>query len=150
MSTERMINEWQDAAGGFLRSGSWVDSAGAITSLQTAVAASSNALLSNSTVAVPFVSTIAAVPNVTWYLCTDTAVLIFDCADGSAVSLVIPAPKQSMFKPNGLVVDPTSSDVVPIISAAIGTLANVAGSLVTAYSSGVRSSRRVEQNAPSS
>lgn len=148
MATARLVHEWQDASGGFLRSGNFVLDTTDLTALEAAVVAVSNANLQYATLAVPFVSPTAATPGVTWYLCTDTAVLLFATGAGTTVQLVIPAPTQDIFKIDKLTVDPTSLLMVSLISEVVGNLCDSAGNTVTAFIQGVKSSRRTEQNAP--
>jgi hypothetical protein len=141
MSTERFINEWTDVGANFLRTGGWVDSSGAIVSLQAAMAAASNAQLDFSTVAVPFMSSIAPVLAI-YPTVGDVAVFNFVTGLGGGLQLVVPAPIAALFAPDSVTIDPTAAASVAIITAAIGTLSDAGGSLVTAYTSGVKSSRR--------
>ena len=148
MATNRLIWEWQDAAGGFLRAGNWIDSTFPLATLASAVALGSNTLLAAATDALPYVSSTPAVAGVTWYLATDTAVFNFQTAAGTFVTLVIPGPNSAMFKPGGTIIDPTAPISAGIISAAIGSLMDASGNLVTAYVQGNKGSRRTEQGAP--
>lgn len=145
----KVVNEWIDAAGGFLRSSNWADDGGPGTGpLLAELQAISNAQLASSVQSAPRAPTTSAVAGVTWWLCTDTVVLAFACADGTNVAVTVPAPDESIFLPGRQVVDPANADIVAIAAAAVGVLTNPAGSAVTAFVSGVRSSRRTEQNAP--
>jgi hypothetical protein len=147
-ATDRIINEWLDGAGGFLRTAGWVDSTVSSGPLLTALQAASNAELLYSEQSLPRTATTTPNPGATWWLCTDTVVLTFVCADLTNVGLIIPGPTAAIFLAGGLVVDPANGLVAAIIAAAIGTVRNATGSAVTAFVSGVKSSRRTEQNAP--
>lgn len=148
MATERLILEWTDAAGGFLRSGGWIDSGASLPTLGSAIALGSNTFLQAATAAVPYVSSTTAVGDVTWYLATDVAQYLFVTGTGTYVNLYIPGPKLAQFKTGGTIIDPTSGIAAAIISAAIGSLTDSAGNLVTAYVQGSKASRRTEQGAP--
>lgn len=148
MARNRLVLEWIDAAGGFMRSGGFIDSSFPLATLASAVANASNANLAFATDGLPFISSVAAVPGVTWYLTTDTAVLIFATAVGTYVTLIIPAPDQSMFLPGGTVIDPSAAKSAAVITAVIGSLMDPAGNLVTAYVQGSKGSRRTEQGSP--
>lgn len=148
MATNRLINEWNDAAGGFLRSANWVDPLGGLASLQAAWEATSNDALTYSTAGAPRAASNVAT-SALYYLTTDTAVLTFATAvAGTTISLIIPGPKSALFKADGVTIDPAAPLVAALITAAIGTLSTVAGSNAVSFIQGVRSSRRTEQNAP--
>lgn len=58
--------------------------------------------------------------------------LVFACADGTASTLVVVAPKRSIFMADGQTVDPTNADVVVLVAAAISECTNANGSPYTA------------------
>lgn len=147
-ATDRIVNEWIDGAGGFLRTAGWIDSTVSSGPLLTAMQAASNAELLYSEQGLPRTATASPNPGVTWWLCTDTAIFTFICLDLTNVGLIIPGPDSSMFLPGSLVIDPASTLAAAIIAQAIGVVLNPVGSPVTAFVSGVKSSRRTEQNAP--
>jgi hypothetical protein len=144
MTQVRLISEWIDNAGGFLRASSWVFATPGLATYEAAVQACSNAVLQFATNGIPSVST--ATPGSGQYnLTTDTAVLIFQTGAGTGVRVVIPGPMNSIFGANSSVVDPTNASVAALIAAVIGTLGDAGGNVVTAYVSGIKSSRRSEQ-----
>jgi len=141
----RIIQEWQDAAGGFLRSANWYDDTVGAGGYEAAVQAASIANLQYATGAVPQVGVVT--PGTTQYfLCTDTAVLTFQTSPGSSLQVIVPAPDATIFGPDGNTVDPTNATVISLIASVVGVLMDVGGNLATAYKSGVKSSRRTEQN----
>lgn len=143
-----MINEWNDAAGGFLRTANWVDPAGGLASLQAAIEAVSNDAMTYSTAGPPRAASNIATASL-YYLTTDTVVLTFATAvPGQIIKLVIPGPKAAIFKSDGVTVDPSNSLITALTAAAIGTLSNLPGNDVISFQQGVKSSRRTEQNAP--
>lgn len=70
---------------------------------------------------------------------SDLARLTFTDASGSLATLALPAPQQSIFKPDSVTVDPSA--IADIITAAVGHLCTAAGGLVTAYVAGTRNLR---------
>ena len=68
------------------------------------------------------------------------ASLVFLCADGSQVTLALPAPKASIFLADGVTVNAAS--IAALIAACVGTLVSQSGSTATAYLSGLLTSRR--------
>ena len=60
------------------------------------------------------------------------AQLVFACADGTAATLIVVAPKRSIFMADGTTVDPTNADVVSLVAAAVVECCNAAGSPFTA------------------
>lgn len=69
----------------------------------------------------------------------DLARLTFTDATGSLVQLALPAPKENIFKPDSVTVDPSA--IADIIAASIGTLLSSARMPVTAYVAGTRNQR---------
>lgn len=146
--TDRLISEWQDSALGFLRTGQWsTGSAFGLGAYESAITACSNAGLIIVTMAAPDISVSSPNPGNVWYLTVDTATLLFDTGVGTSVTVTIPGPKQALFKPDTLTIDPTQTDVANLISTVIGFITDNAGNAATAFSQGQRSSRRTEQNA---
>lgn len=78
-------------------------------------------------------------------LCTTTAVFNFLTGALSGVQLTVPAPDASMFAADGVTIDPTSALAAAVIAGVIGFLTDSAGNVVTTYTTGVKSSRKVEQ-----
>lgn len=145
MANARVILEWLDAAGGFLRSANWYDDGVGVAAFEAAMQDASNCNLQYATGAVPEIG-VTTPGTTTYFLTTDVAVLVFATVPGGTVRVVVPGPLESMFGADGNTVDPTSTPAADIIAAVIGSLADSGGNVVTAYVSGVKSSRRTEQN----
>mgnify|MGYP001195724336 CR=1 FL=1 len=145
MAQARLILEWQDAAGGFLRSASWYDDANSPASFEADIQAASNCNLQYATGAVPEVGVVTP-GTTTYFLTTDVAVLVFQTVPGGSLRVVIPGPLEEVFGSDGNTVDPTDTLVAAVIADVIGTLTDSGGNVATAYISGVKSSRRVEQS----
>lgn len=144
MPPDRAIWEWVDANGGFLRASDWVLPSASTGALEVAMQDASNAELLYATIAAPTVG--ATTPNTNQYwLVTDIAILNFATAPGLGFQLVIPGPNSAMFGPTSTVVDPTAPLTAAIISATLGVLTDQYGNVATAYISGSKASRRVEQ-----
>jgi hypothetical protein len=141
---QRLINEYTDVAGGYLRASNWVPYGVSVGPLLAAIAAAQNAALQFSTLAVPVVGVAVPVGNL-YRLTSDLALLNFQTAPGGSVQLAIPGPVAALFGPNSTVVDPSNGLAAAVIAAAIGTLCDASGGAVTAYISGSKSSRRTEQ-----
>lgn len=139
----RLILEYQDAAGGFLRSANWYDDGSSPAGFEAEMQNVSNTNLLYATGAVPEVG-VATPATDQYFLTTDVAVLVFQTVAGGRVVVVIPGPKASIFDAGGNTVDPTNADIISLIASVVGTLTDSGGNLVTAYSTGVRSSRRTE------
>ena len=144
MPPDRAIWEWVDANGGFLRASDWVAPTASTGALEVAMQNASNAELLYATIAAPTVGAAAPGTNQYW-LVTDIAVLNFATLPGLGFQLVIPGPNNSMFGPTSTVIDPTAPLTAALISAVIGVLADQYGNVATAYISGSKASRRVEQ-----
>lgn len=143
MPNNRLILEYQDLAGGFFRTANWYGALASPAALEAALQSATNANLLFATGGPVQVG--ATTPNGNQYfLTTDLAVLNFQTAAGGRVQIALPAPKASIFDPSGNTVDPANALVAAIIADAVGVLADSAGNPVTAYATGVRSSRRTE------
>jgi hypothetical protein len=141
---DRVIWEWQDVAGGFLRGSNFLTSAAVLGTIDVPLQAASNAQIIFATAATPAVSPFS--PSGGQYnLVTDIAVLVFATAAPSTIQVIIPAPLNTTFGPSSNVVDPTDPNVAALIAAVIGNVTDAGGFPVTAYVSGVKSSRRTEQ-----
>lgn len=69
----------------------------------------------------------------------DRAALVFQCADGTQVTVIIPAPKAAIFMADTETVDPTNADVATFVTSAISApITNAVGSAVTALVAGQR------------
>jgi hypothetical protein len=136
--------EYTDIAAGFLRSTNWIYSAGGLGALEAAIQAATNSNLMFATFGLPTVGT--TTPSDSDYpLVNDLALFNFQTTPGSGVQLTIPAPRISMFGPQLTVIDPTATLSAAVIAAVIGTLGDAAGNPVTAFISGSKSSRKVDQ-----
>lgn len=144
MTQVRVIWEWVDNAGGFLRASNWVFATPGLAALEAAIQACANPNLEYVTNGIPTVST--ATPGTAQYnLVNDTAVLIYATSVGNNVRIVIPGPLNTIFGAFSNVVDPTNPLVVALNTAVIGTLGDASGNVVTAYVQGIKASRRTEQ-----
>lgn len=141
----RIYAEWHDAANGFLRSGNWADTGASDTAFETALINISNAQLTVLTFGLAAVST--TTPSTSSYpLVNTTAVLNFVTGIGSGIQLTVPAPIASIFGPDNITVDPSNTLVAALITSVLGFLTDAAGNVATAYTTGIRSSRKVEQS----
>lgn len=142
MAVHRAYIEWTDVSAGFLREGLYVDSVVGLSTLQAALQAKSNGVVSVWAEGPPNfpggAATDALYPSV-----QDLAVLSYATGFTSRLQLLLPAPVASIFLADGITVD--SSKITAITNAAIATLRTSGGVAVTAFSAGVRSSRRREQ-----
>lgn len=141
---DRGILEWIDIAGGFLRTSVWVDPGGSTGALEVALQDASNAELLYVTIAAPTVGATSPTGG-QYHLCQDVALLNFATIPGTTIQVVVAGPKETVFGPNSTVVDATDPDVAAIIAGVVGVLADASGNVVTAFVSGSKSSRRVEQ-----
>lgn len=62
--------------------------------------------------------------------------LLFQCADGKDAAIMLVAPKLADFLADGRTIDIANPQIAAIIAAAVGTLANQAGSIAANYVSG--------------
>lgn len=128
---------WQDSQGH--RSVFRVNAGAAIAPLLAAMAAASNGDWTLYWESAPTsngapVYLAAAYPTV-----ADRASLLFQCADGTEVALLLPAPRLSDFLADGQTIDPASVLIAALIAAAIALpFTNAAGSPVVAYTGGTR------------
>jgi hypothetical protein len=140
--TYRVIAEWQDCN---LRHGynSWyqVDDSNA-SDLLSCIQTYSNAGLQQHVEGDLIVT--MEVPDTTMYTSLhDWVVLTFCTAAGNLVKLKLMAPSMDIFHapPNNDMVDPSA--IADLITAAIGTLSDVAGNPVTSYAGGIRMATRM-------
>lgn len=141
---DRLINEYLDFASKYLRTGNWLNPASSAAALSAAIQAATNANLYLATRGRPVVGT--TTPSDALYgPVQDMMNMVFVTAIPTQVQLSIPAPVAAVFGAGGQTVDPTNALVAAIISAAVGTLTDINGNPVTAFVSGVKSSRRTEQ-----
>lgn len=140
----RVIDEWVDFAGGFLRSSSWLAAGGSDSAIAVALQNVSNALLQFQTAANPIIGTLTAT-DALYGSVQDVAQLVFATIPGSQIQVVVPAPLASMFGAGGLTVDPTDPGTAALIAAVLANLTDIAGNPATGYVSGQKGSRRREQ-----
>lgn len=136
MATARTSIIWQDAAG--FTTQTLIRSTGSITTLFNALLAKSNADYSDvwagtETIHVP--SPVAAV----YESVGDYALLEYSTAAGLVVTLKLPAPKSSIFLADGQTVD--AGQITAITNAAILTVSDASGNLVTSFLGGTRRRR---------
>ena len=141
----RIYLEFGDQAGGFLRSGNWAAIGISDLAYETAVVALTNAAVLSSTFGVATTGFPAATSS-QYSLVTTTAVMTFNTAVGSSIQVTIPAPVAAMFGTDGVTVDRTNPLVAAFVGAALGFLTDSAGNPASLFISGVKSSRKVEQN----
>lgn len=144
MPPVRLILEYSDIGGNFLRTSSWVFAAGGLSVLEAAIQAATNSNLLYATAGIPAVGTVTP-SDADYPLVTDVALFNFQTVPGGGIQLAVPAPAIGMFGPSSTVIDPTSPLAAAIIAAVIGTLSDSSGNVVTAFISGSKSSRRTEQ-----
>lgn len=134
--------EWTDTAGGFYRNRFYVNHGGNGTPVVDSIQHASNAgLLQHSSGQVVF-DTNAPVDQ-QYPTIMQIAQLLFSCADGSAVQIIIPAPQSSIFLADNLRVDPAA--VVTLIANVIAVVTNNLGSAVIVYRQGSLVNRRKDQ-----
>lgn len=66
----------------------------------------------------------------------DRAALLFNCVDGTVVTLVLVSPTLACFMADGETIDPTSTPIAALVANAIGVLTNQSGSPATAFIAG--------------
>ena len=140
----KAVFEWTDAASGFLRASNWCVNTGLSGTFLLTLQAMSNAS-NTTTVEGPAVVSPTPAGSGQYSLSTTTAVLNFVTGIGSGVQVTVPAPVAAIFAADGVTVDPTNAVVAAFVAQVVGTLTDGAGNVVTAYTQGVRSSRKVEQ-----
>lgn len=141
----RYITEWNDQAGGYLRSGNYAGTGLSPAALNAALQALSNANLSPVTYGIALNPGTGPV-NAPYPYVSTTAVLNFMTTALTGVRLTVPAPVYGVFGSDSFTVDPTNPLIAAAIAAATGFLSDANGNLVTTYTTGVRASRQVESN----
>ena len=71
----------------------------------------------------------------------DYALIEYTCADGTTVSLAVPAPRAAVFTADGESVNNSNSFVTAITTAVVGNLLSASGSAASAILGGVRRHR---------
>lgn len=142
---DRLILEWVDVASGYLRSGSWCSGTAPPAGLIAALTAISNANLAVATAGGAVIGVTPAT-SATYPLVTDTAVLNFLTTAATGVQLTIPSPVASIFGADGVTVNAASPLVSALVLAVTAFLTDGAGNAVATFNTGVKSSRRTEQN----
>ena len=141
---DRAFNEYTDIAGNFLRSSNWIVAGSNLVALYAAIQNACNANLAIATAGTPIIGTFGPT-DADYPLAADIALFNFQTVPGSGCQLVIPAPAVGLFGPTNTVIDPTATLSAAIIAACTGLLTDVVGNPVTAFISGSKGSRRVEQ-----
>ena len=144
VSVDRIIWEWIDTAGGFIRASNWIDRSASPATLEADLQFDSNGLLQYTTKGTPLISGGSPATGLYQYV-QDVAVLVFQTVPGTTVRVVVPAPLSTTFGPDSNIVDPTDTNVSAIIAAVTGVLCDAGGNVVTSYISGIKTSRRVDQ-----
>jgi hypothetical protein len=132
-----------DEAAGFLRSSNRSTGVGA-AGYFLALEAASNANVASLVDALPSISATAASSS-QYSLVSTTAVFNFITSTGSGIQVTVPAPAASMFGADGVTINAADPAAAGVIAAVIGYLTDGNGNTATAFTSGVKSSRRVEQ-----
>lgn len=141
---DRVIWEWIDDAGGFLRASNWCVRPAAVNGVFTELQLNSNAATEFATAATPLVGTFTPT-GAQYHLVTDLALLLFQTVPGTTLRVVVPGPLATTFGPDSNVVNPLDPNVAALIAAVIGVLTDAGGNPATAYISGIKASRRTEQ-----
>lgn len=69
----------------------------------------------------------------------DVAIFLFRCADGSAMSIVVPEPKQAIFTSDNETVDPAQPNAAALITDAMAHVTTKNGITLTGFTRGYRS-----------
>lgn len=142
MAVDAWYMEWTDTAGGFYRNRFYVAHGGSGATVVADIQSASNAgLAQHSSGQVTFDSN--APVDQQYPTMVQIAQLLFRCADGTVVPLVIPAPQDTVFLSDGFRVDPTA--VSTLIADVISHVTNQLGSPVTTYLQGSLVNRRKDQ-----
>lgn len=134
MALTRQYRVWVDAHGDNVLT--HYTGNGPLAGVMAQVASFSNADYLN-LVEATLVANGAPAPNsATFVSALDQARLVFGCADGTAASLVIPAPAALMFLADDETVNPVA--ILTLIAAATGVVVSATGSPVVSFRSGTR------------
>lgn len=144
MPPDRLILEWTDVAAMFLRSSNWIVAGAASGPIVAQMQAISNGAWLYATQGLPAIGVATPVAG-QYQLVQDVALLNFATVPGTTVQLVVPAPLNTVFGPNSTIVDITDPGVAALVAQVVGVLADSNGNAVTAFVSGSKASRRVEQ-----
>jgi len=139
---DRLITEWIDAKGTYLRAGNWALIGGSPATLFAAMVGASNAQISFQTQGQPF-QDLSAPVDALYATNQDTLQLTLITSALTYVQLVIPAPVASLFTTGGVNVDTTSAAYLAL-AAAVVNLTDSAGNPVTGISAAAKSQRRVD------
>lgn len=134
MSVVRRYQAWIDAQGNTTLT--YVNGSAGLTTLVGQIKAVSNADVLNSVEATLNVNGSPGPAAATYPTVRDSAKLMFKTASGNDVTLLVPAPQQSLFLADGQTVDPSAA--AALIAAALGVVTDEAGNAVTTYVGGVR------------
>jgi len=144
MTSDRVIWEFTDGSGGFLRSSNWLQAGQTPTTLATDAQASNNGNLLYVTSGTPTVGT--QTPGSALYpLVRDLAQFNFSTGAGTRVVFVLPAPLSTMFNTDGTI-NPADPNAAAIIADCLATLSDSSGNAASIYQGGFKASRSTEQN----
>lgn len=142
MAVDAWYTEWTDTAGGFYRNRFYVNHGNDGTPVVHSVQSASNAgLQQHSSGQVVFDAN--APVDQQYPTIMQIAQLIFGCADGSSIQIIVPAPQASIFLSDNLRVDPAA--VVTLIANVVSVVTNNLGSPVIVYRQGSLVNRRKDQ-----
>ena len=139
---DRLITEWIDSKGTYLRSGNWAKIGGSSAAIFAAMVGASNAQITFQTQGQPF-QDLSAPVDALYSTSQDTLQLTLITTALTYTQLVIPAPIASLFTAGGINVDTTSAAYLAL-AAAVVNLTDSGGNAVTAISAAVKSQRRVD------
>jgi len=139
---DRLITEWQDSKGTYLRAGNWAKIGGSAATLFSAMVGASNAQVVFQTQGQPF-QDLSAPLDALYSTNQDTLQLTLITTALTYTQLVIPAPVASLFTAGGVNVDTTSAAYLAL-AAAVVNLTDPAGNVVTGISAAAKSQRRVD------
>jgi hypothetical protein len=140
---DRLITEWIDARGGFIRAGNWAAIGGSPATVFAAMVAASNAVIANQTQGQPF-QDLSAPVDALYPTVQDTLQLTCITAALTYTQVVIPAPIAALFQTGSVNVDFSSAAFTALQTALVGNITDQAGSPVTAISAAVKSQRRID------
>jgi hypothetical protein len=146
MSTpsDRLIMEYTDASGAYLRASNWIAIGGSLAALVAAVQACSNTNITFATSNQPLVGT--ATPGLGLYPSLfDGALFSYQTGPGQAMQFFLPAPLGSLFSANGVQIDTANPLIIALNTAIAANLTDPAGNSPSALISAVKTSRRSDQ-----
>jgi hypothetical protein len=146
MSTpsDRLILEYTDASGAYLRASNWLQVTGSLPTLVAAIQACTNTNITFATANQPLVGT--ATPGLGLYASLfDGALFSYQTGPGQAMQFFLPAPLGSLYAANGVQIDTANPLIIALNTAIAANLTDPAGNAPSAFISAVKTSRRSDQ-----